>query len=62
MGPAVGIVYADLNTPPPMKVLVRVTLDPSGLVRVSCNRSVVELRGVPLRVASVYTVAVSPGK
>src|SRR2546428_12039845 len=62
MGPVVGTVYADLNIPAPTKAVVRVTLDPSGLVSVSCNRRVVELRGVPLRVASVYIVALSPGK
>jgi len=62
MSPAFGITYADLNTPPPMEALVRVTFDPSGLVNVNCNRSVVEFRGDPLRVASVHIVAMSPGK
>src|SRR5207249_10178474 len=62
MGPVVGTVYADLNIPAPTNAVVRVTLDPSGLVSVSCNRSDVVLSGVPLRVASVYIVAVSAGK
>src|SRR4029077_11837242 len=53
MALVVGTWYTELNIPPPMEVLVRVTLDPSGLIRVSCNRKIVELRGVPLRVASV---------
>ncbi len=48
-----GIVYAALNRPPPMNMLVRVMLDLSGHVNVSCSWRVVELTGVPLRVASV---------